>query len=162
MSLKAGFIVVNLIFIGTVAWAYPRTPNPELTQGDLCSENDPDFEARKYPERITVCDRNVSRDLKRQIYREYNIPEACRRHYTVDHFIPLSIGGNNARLNLWPEHKLVKERRKDLEQDVFDAVFAGTMKQEEAIARITDAKLHPDPEVLAEIFSGGDCDTPTR
>ena len=61
----------------------------------------------------------------------------------VDHFIPLSIGGTNRRENLWPEHKDIKNLRKNLELDLFEDVRDGKLTQSEAIRRIREAKLNP-------------------
>lgn len=152
-------VLLMAVQVSEWALAYPLVPDPNKTTGELCSQQDRDFQSRKYPERIAVCDRNVSPDMKRKIYDSYGIPRVCRGHYTVDHFIPLSIGGNNDNLNLWPEHKLVKKRRLYLEQDVFDAVREGRMTQAAAIEKIRDEKTHPDPELLNLItVLAQDCD----
>ncbi len=48
--------------------------------------------------------RNVSVTLKKKIYAEYGLtyPQA-KGAYEVDHIIPLELGGNNDRANLYPE-----------------------------------------------------------
>ncbi len=122
----------------------PLTPNPEYTPGHLCSRKDHDFAGYRYKEKIAYCQRDVSYEQKTAIYELYNVPLSQRDHYTIDHFIPLSIGGNNSPENLWPEHKGIKKTRPLLEQEVYEAVRAGEMKQKEAIHIIIDAKMHPD------------------
>lgn len=152
-------VLVMAVQVSEGALAYPLVPDPNKTTGELCSQQDRDFQSRKYPEKIAVCDRNVSPEVKHRIYESYGIPRACRGHYTVDHFIPLSIGGNNDNPNLWPEHRLVKRRRLYLEQDVFDAVSAGKMTQAAAVEKIRYAKTHPDAETLNLItVLAEDCD----
>jgi hypothetical protein len=52
----------------------------------------------------TTTRRNVGQAEKRQVFMEYGIPyPAPRGAYEVDHFIPLELGGSNAKSNLWPE-----------------------------------------------------------
>src|SRR5262245_32499514 len=87
------------------AFPYPMTPDPSETPGELCTDSDSDFYEYRYKEEIAYCKRNVSSQLKANIYDEYEIPKDERRDYTIDHFIPLSIGGSNHQVNLWPEHK---------------------------------------------------------
>lgn len=128
------------------AWAAkiePRTPNPEITPGHLCSKRDPDFDGYRYKERIPYCERNVSQALKNAVYEAYSVPVNKRQNYTIDHFIPLSIGGSNAFENLWPEHKKLKEKRLFLELDTYLELERGEITQKEAIRRITEAKMNP-------------------
>lgn len=125
------------------ALQFPFVPDPSMTQGSICTTNDPDFERLRYDEQIPYCARNVSRESKSDIYDTYGVPERCRKEYTIDHFIPLSIGGTNHRDNLWPEHKSIKALRKELENDLYKKVSLGEMTQAEAIKIIRDAKWNP-------------------
>ena len=130
-----------------------------MTPGDTCSRQDRHFDGYRYSAKIAHCRRKVSRGLKTEIYRAYNIPEKCRRRYTIDHFYPLSIGGNNSIKNLWPEHKLLKETRLYLEQDVFDNLVQGKITQEEAFRQIHEAKMNPPPQHLQWLETyGTECD----
>jgi hypothetical protein len=122
---------------------FPFVPDPALTQGSICDENDPDFERHRYAEQIPYCGRNVSGWTKRQVYINYGVDLACKGEYTIDHFIPLSIGGTNRIDNLWPEPKSVKSLRQNLEMHLFRAVESGRMSQKEAIMNIQDAKWNP-------------------
>ena len=122
---------------------FPFVPDPTMTVGSLCSPKEPDYSERRYPEQIAYCKRTVSSQLKREIYEAYGVPPHCRSEYTIDHFIPLSIGGTNRRENLWPEHKDVKNLRKNLELDLFEDVRDGKLTQSEAVRRIREAKLSP-------------------
>jgi len=47
--------------------------------------------------------RNVPAEMKRAVYREYNITSHEGGDYEVDHLIPLELGGSNSIKNLWPE-----------------------------------------------------------
>lgn len=153
MASKIISFVAAVVFGFSGAWAdsapviadkyYPRTPNPEMTPGHLCTRRDPDFTMVRYKEKIPYCQRNVSPNLKAQIYRQYKVPEAKWKNYTIDHFIPLAIGGSNHRSNLWPEHRKIKELRKDLEVIVYNQLRRGEITQKEAIEIITEAKMNP-------------------
>jgi len=121
----------------------PRTPDPEYTSGELCSEQDADFAGYRYEQKIVYCERNVTTEMKNEIYEYYRVPVAQRHNYTIDHFIPLSIGGNNNYKNLWPEHKKIKQTRLNLEQVLYEAVRDNRMSQEEAIHKIIEAKMNP-------------------
>lgn len=130
-----------ILLISPLSYAsYPLAPDPQRTPGELCSEEDPDFETYRYAERIPYCVRNVSYSRRQDIYDMYGIPEKCRSQYTVDHFIPLALGGNNSDSNLWPEHKSVKNARYDLEMDLFWALERGELTQEEAIEIVVTEK----------------------
>lgn len=125
--------------------AFPLTPDPQATSGDLCDTRNSDFKEYRYEERIPYCDRNVSSSLKNRIYEAYGIPKKCRKEYTIDHFIPLAIGGSNEAENLWPEHKNLKATRQSLEIDVYYDIRAGRVTQAEAIEVVTQEKLNPPP-----------------
>jgi len=79
---------------------YPHTPNATVTPGSLCDTQNADFIEFRYQEHIPYCARNVSSVLKAKIYEQYGIPEADRDQFTIDHLIPLSIGGSNDRSDI--------------------------------------------------------------
>ncbi|MCB0351735.1 MAG: HNH endonuclease [Bdellovibrionales bacterium] len=145
-----------LMFFSTVSIAVPRyspaRPDPMATPGELCHRKDPDFIEYRYKERIPYCVRNVSSELKADIYDYYKVPQEKRRFYTIDHFIPLSIGGSNHAENLWPEHRKIKELRINLENEVYDDVKSGRMTQDEAVAKIIKAKMNPPLPYAQEYF----------
>lgn len=128
---------------------FPTKPNPEMTYGTYCDEKNEDFEGYRYEEKIPYCVRNVTREMKRKIYELYSIPERCRHEYTIDHFIPLAMGGSNHPENLWPEHKHVKATRQNLEMDIYIEISHGRIKQREAIEVITQAKMNPPRDIPA-------------
>src|SRR3989338_8843935 len=136
----SGYLVIGFFLSTTLVYSYPLVPDPEITQGDLCAKNDPDFEKYAYQERIPYCQRNVNWSRREKIYDEYQIPSKCRHRYTIDHFIPLSLGGSNADTNLWPEHVLVKATRPLLEQELYFAIEQGEINQKEAIGIIVREK----------------------
>ena len=126
-------------------FSYPSTPNPEWAEGALCTRKNSDYTEDRYKEKIPYCERNVSSSMKKEIYKQYNIPEACRNRYTIDHIIPLSIGGDNSPENLWPEHKKVKATRPHLEMDLYEELKAGKIKQKEAIEIVLHEKFKDTP-----------------
>lgn len=132
-----------LLWIPQFVLSFPIVPNPSMTTGEICHTKDPDFSTLRYAQRMPYCERNVSSATKREIYESYHIPVECRRYYTIDHFIPLSIGGNNSKKNLWPEHKLLKKSRQSLETHLYREVSSNRMSQAEAIKTVIYEKLHP-------------------
>jgi len=138
-------IFASLILSFSIAWAdnFPVKPDPKVTQGEFCTTDDPDFVNHRYEEKVAYCVRNVSRYTKTEIYDLYKVPERCRGEYTVDHYIPLFMGGSNRGVNLWPEHKNVKATRQNLEMELYTELKNGRMTQQEAVEIVTQAKLHP-------------------
>jgi len=143
--IRGTLLLLGLILTGSFATAanFPVKPNPEMTQGDYCNAQDPDFVDYRYEDKVPYCARNVSYWTKKEIYDHYNVPEKCRTEYTVDHFIPLFMGGSNHVANLWPEHKLVKATRQNLEMELYTEMKNGRMTQAQALEIITQAKMHP-------------------
>lgn len=153
-SLRFMFVLVAFV-LSTVAFAgerYPVGPNPNITPGSLCTGSS----KRRYQEQITVCERDVSTSLKRDIIRQYDdelgfsIHEMDRMEFKIDHFIPLSVGGSNNRDNLWPQHRTVYELTDPIETVLHIKMEQSRITQEEAIRVIREAKLNLDraPELL--------------
>lgn len=118
----------------------PLIPFEDTSPGHLCDVDDPDFDRLRYEEQIAWCRRNVSWEERQAIYDKYEIPWECRHRYTIDHIIPLSIGGSNSDKNLWPEHRLVKSMRDQFEYDIFLKVKAGELTQVEAVDLMMEEK----------------------
>ena len=148
-------LVLVLLFSSTLlaSLEFPAIPDDEQTWGTLCTTSDRDFKEYRYREQIPYCKRRVSSSRKRKIYENYGVPSDCRSQYTIDHYIPLSIGGTNKDNNLWPEHKLVKALRAQLELETFEDLRDGIISQDEAVTLIIQEKQNPilkglDPETL--------------
>lgn len=141
--MRLGWLIAIVLSFQSIAFSYPLTPDHNKTPGQVCDSNDKDFVEYRYGEKIPYCYRNVSSWTKAQIFRAYRIPEACWNRYTIDHLIPLSIGGNNEVTNLWPEHKYVKALRPNLELELYRELAQGLITQKEAIAVILEKKFYP-------------------
>lgn len=147
--MRSSTLCLFFLFFGIAVFASPNThvipivPDPELTPGHLCDENDPDFVEHRYPEQIPWCKRNVWPRDRHKAFDAYNIPRDCRPGHTpyiIDHMIPLSIGGSNSAKNLWPEFHLVGKHWGDLEFEMYQKLAAGEISQAEAIETIVAAK----------------------
>lgn len=153
-------VVLIVTFCFQFVFAFPLTPDPQMTPGDLCTTHDPDFKEFRYQENIPYCYRSVSSSTKKQIYVDYSIPTQCKKRFTIDHFIPLSLGGSNSKLNLWPEHVYVKATRQNLENQLYWDIRGGKITQAEAIEIIVEAKTQL-LEISEQILKSNNCDTPT-
>jgi len=137
------FFLFLLLSASSWSVGYPLVPDDKITQGDMCTVTNSDFAGYRYKEQIPYCARNVTTGLKRTIYAAYGVPGTQQEQYTIDHFIPLSLGGSNKRGNLWPEHRQVKALRPNLELELYIALRDGEITQKDAIQTILEAKLHP-------------------
>lgn len=102
-------IVALLLMIITplVINAYPQRPYSLFSNPVFCTILDRDFDGTRYKENIPHCRRNVSYSTKAKIYSNYGIPKSERGKYTIDHLVPLSLGGSNDIRNLWPQSKKI-------------------------------------------------------
>ena len=147
-------LLVLLALWPALVFSYPETPDEAETPGSVCTESDRDFEEYRYEEQIPYCHRNVSSALKKRVYEWYDIRESERKHYTIDHLIPLSIGGDNDEDNLWPEHKELKATRPDLEIKLYTALRDGKISQRKAIERVLEEKFHPFGRAILKKVQG--------
>ena len=143
--MKNLFILFFLLMILQNSYSYPLVPDASISPGDICTTNDLDFQEYRYKESIPYCERNVSYQTKTLIYDKYYISIEERGQYTIDHLIPLSIGGSNSELNLWPEHKKIKKTRSNLETCLYDLLRKDLINQKTAIAFVLIIKF--DKEV---------------
>lgn len=135
------FLFLFLVSLNVFAFDYPKTPDKSMSPGDRCTIENPDFTEYRYPEKIVYCTRNVSSSTKARIYDAYHVPKNERGDYTIDHIIPLSIGGSNSVKNLWAEHKKVKATRPNLELDLYHELRDARITQQQAIDTILEVKF---------------------
>jgi len=131
-----------LLFVSSYSLAFPKIPDVKITYGDLCTNKNSDFVEYRYSEKIPYCKRNVSSNRKNKIYNDYKIPVSERKNFTIDHLIPLSIGGSNKNSNLWAEHLILKKQRGTLELDLYLSLKSGIITQKEAINKIICSKFN--------------------
>jgi len=148
-SLKALALVLCVSFTQSVVLAdqksarYPLGPDPQITPGSLC--NSPD--AYRYPEHIPYCNRNVSRELKHDLMKQYDdvfgysTTVMPRQQFKIDHFIPLCAGGSNNPDNLWPQHVSVYSITDEMEPLICGLMAQGKLKQADAVEVIRQGKL---------------------
>lgn len=133
------FLVFIMVLNTQSGYSFPETPLH--SPGHLCSPKDKDFLEYRYPERIHYCRRNVSTTTRKKVYAMYGVPWNEREHFSVDHVIPLSVGGSNSLQNLWPEHLSIKCRRGNLEFKTYLQLRRGSITQMEAIEKILKSKF---------------------
>ncbi len=127
-----------LCLISFSAFALVLKPDMNKTPGYFCDKNNPDFKELRYKEQIPVCKRNVSVSLKNKIYADYGVAVEERKDYTIDHKIPLSLGGSNDQMNLWPQHKLIYTGV--LELLVFNLINEQRINHKEALDLVLSVK----------------------
>jgi hypothetical protein len=125
---------------------FPRGPRPEVTPGELCTTPD----ARRYPEHIAYCDRDVHSDVKKAIIAMYDrqfgyqIGRMDRGAFKIDHYIPLCAGGSNTVKNLWPQHVSIYNITDPLEPAICNKMAEGRLSQKDAVAIVIQAKNNLD------------------
>ena len=111
---------------------------PYATPGKFCTVSDADFDGYRYPEHIAHCHRNISKEQKRTAANIYGIAYSDWNKYEFDHLIPLSIGGANDVLNLWPEPIADAKLKDDLEFVLFNKISTGEVTQANAAKQMID------------------------
>ena len=131
---------ILVFLITTSAWAidFPLKPDSELSYPHFCTHKDKYFMEVRYEEKVPYCKRAVSRSMRTVVYNRYNIPKNDRIFYTIDHIIPLSLGGSNDISNLWPQHQTINTSL--LEGEVYRKVARGEIKIYEAINMVLKVK----------------------
>ncbi len=113
---------------------------PEATKEQICVSG--------YSQTV----RNVSTQLKKQVYEEYGIASHQPGEFEVDHYISLELGGSNDISNLWPEPASPKpgfHEKDEVENYLHDQVCAGKMSLQDAQSIISTNwlsvynKIHP-------------------
>jgi hypothetical protein len=77
-----------------------RYPDEKLTPGAV----DPDVTVKQLcTPHYTASVRNVSKQTKNEVMREYGLDPKDSSEYEIDHYISLENGGSNNINNLWPQ-----------------------------------------------------------
>lgn len=130
---------ILLLILPNLAFSFPSIPDASMTFPTYCHKDEADFKTIKYGN-IAICNRNVSTHTKKLVYEAYNIPAEERKEYTIDHLVPLFIGGSNQITNLWPQHKTISTS--SLEGATYSKLEKGTITYEEAISTVLSQKIH--------------------
>ncbi len=131
-------ILLAILLSANLCYALVFKPDPTKTPGSFCSTSDKDFLEYRYSEGIVVCDRNVTSGVKTSVYNSYGVPQSERTEYTIDHKIPLFMGGINRVDNLWPQPKVVSTTK--LEGQIYTLLKDGVLKQEQSLKLILSQK----------------------
>ena len=133
--MKYLFLAISVLFPFNV-FSYPVTPT---VGGDYCTDHDPDFDGYRYAEQIPHCKRKVSTKIKDKVCERDGV--YGRKDFTVDHLIPLSLGGSNSRENLWCQHKSLNHT--SLEYRMFLDVRDGHRTRDDAVGILFEHKFGP-------------------
>jgi hypothetical protein len=133
-------VLLLAMLIPVISLAYPKVPKIWQHPGDFCTRNDKDFSHFDYPDRVARCDRNVSYEMKNQVCQDYGVYN--RKGYTVDHIIPLSLGGSNSRKNLWCQSRKIFTGH--LEYYYYRMVRDGKMRHAQAVHELITWKFDPN------------------
>jgi hypothetical protein len=71
--------------------------------------------------------RHVPESVKQRVYAEYGIESHVPGSYELDHLVPLELGGNNSAANLWPQLSPGYQEKDEIENQLHDAVCAGSV-----------------------------------
>lgn len=134
--LRSLIVILFLLFYFHSAFSYPLYPT---VKGSLCNPTDKDFLGFRYVEKIPVCKRNVSTQLKIKVCARDGVFN--RKDFTVDHYISLFAGGSNKEDNLWCQHKSIYSG--NFEYQVYLELRDGVIAQKDAIQKLKDWKANP-------------------
>jgi hypothetical protein len=102
-------------------------PDPVVTPGEAQNIS---LAAVKKLASATARVSNIPTDVKRAVYGAYGL-SVDEKNYTLDHLIPLSLGGSNSAKNLWPHSRKGSfwtiEKKLTLERCVYRLVCAGRL-----------------------------------
>lgn len=126
--------ILLALLLSFSVYAFPTIPP---VPGDYCTTNDSDFTELRYKEQIPYCERNVTYERKRELYKQFNITNT--KDYTIDHVIPLSMGGSNSDNNIWPQHKSINVTQQEYETYV--KLRDGKITRKEAVNYILKLKF---------------------
>lgn len=135
-------IALGLLCMAGRAQEHPMQPNSKLTPGALDSHITQDnIQQTICLSGYTKTVRNVPISVKKEVVREYGLPESDLSKVEIDHYISLEIGGSNSIENLWPQFYsaapgqkgYLGARQKDVvETELKRQVCSGQMRLEDA------------------------------
>ncbi len=138
--MKLLLILTTSLLTLNLSFAYPVKPDSRFNYPHFCTEKSSELREIRYANKVAVCNRNVSSATRNKIYNKYQIPEGDRGNYTIDHLVPLFMGGSNEEQNLWPQHKSIGTA--ELEGLIFGRLSKGEISYQEALNEILNLKLN--------------------
>jgi hypothetical protein len=103
---------------------------PHATAAEICTPG--------YAERV----RAVLVSTKDAVYASYGISFHAAGRYQIDHLVPLEVGGNNTRANLWPQVTPGYGEKDTVENELHAAVCSGRIALAPAQAQIAHDWRH--------------------
>ena len=122
---------------------------PNATVAEICQPG--------YSQRV----RSVLPSTKDAVYAAYGITSRSARQYEIDHLVPLEVGGNNTRANLWPQITPGFAEKDAVENELHAAVCSGRVPLATAQARIAHDWRHAGVPVPTPSGAGTTPATPT-
>jgi hypothetical protein len=114
--------VVLLVAVGAGAADAGKSPKPALTPGAV---NTKVTVAALCSRTATVKARPLSDGTKRRVFGAYHVARNARGGSTIDHLVPVELGGTNALANLWPVTKREARAKRVVVAKVVARVCAG-------------------------------------
>ncbi len=113
-------------------------PNPATTPGAIGSSDPGAVCVRGYSRTVRPAYTPEWKRFRASVFRAYGIPHDQWRNYTVDHLVPLSIGGApEDLLNAWPEPKIEAKEKDGVEDALLAAAcYRHTLTLHDAQAAI--------------------------
>jgi hypothetical protein len=107
-------------------------PDPTLTPGAVVEVDLAEMCQIGYAASV----RDVPRERRDEVFREYGVARRDRRDYELDHLLSLSLGGSNSAENLWAQSRVSEpwnaEVKDTLEDVLHREVCSGRVSREEA------------------------------
>lgn len=130
-------VLLLLLALTSSAFARENVPDPAITPGEVATTDI-----------VLVCQhgysatvRKTTQDMKRDTYNAYRV-RGSRKHWKIDHLVPLSMGGADSMKNIWPSDfkagKYNAAAKDRLELKIRDLVCNGTLSVEEGQALFMD------------------------
>lgn len=113
-------------------------PDLNKTPGFYCTKENPDFKEFRYKDHVAVCNRNVTQAKRDRIYKAYGVAKADQPLYTIDHMVPLAMGGSNDERNLWPQPKEISSA--GLEFRVYNLISNDRINIQESLDLVLSVK----------------------
>jgi hypothetical protein len=135
-------------------------PNAAITPGAVASSDPAMVCIRGYSRRVRPAYDYAWRRFRVSVFRAYGIPHEKWKNFTIDHDVPLSLGGAPEDIrNVWPEPKAEAKRKDEVE----DALLAAACYRhtvtlaaaQAAIARNWTSTPVGLPQIRARQFVNG-------